>query len=222
MASNYNFNGPIPLGVNVEDNVNRALAHQRTHGALLLTIIFTSFFLSGCMMPSFWLDDSDFQDNLPDNSIQTYWDYWASDRPEVRSRKLNAAYRDDFLKMFPIGDQTMHAKGYLTDIGAKCEVSKTDTETLDTCVYRRKIKTYRGIGFLGANRSIWAEKLLMYEGWNNIIYKIKSTQNTITDINVEKTSEPIYIYTYTESPKEKEERIKQIENCRPPECIRNF
>jgi len=34
MTSNYNFNGLVPVGVNVEDNVNRALEYQKTHTTL--------------------------------------------------------------------------------------------------------------------------------------------------------------------------------------------
>lgn len=203
--------------------MNRARQNSKhSRHKLLILIVFISFYLSGCMMPSFWMDDSDFKDNLPENSIKTNWGRWLGGTPELTKIKVYATYRDDFLKRFPMGDPVIHAKGYLMGIGAKCESSKTETETLDTCVYRRKIKTYRGIGFLGANKSIWAEKLLMYEGWTYVIYKIKSSQNIITEINVENINEPIYVYTYTESLKEKQEREKQIENCRPPDCMSNF
>ncbi len=207
------------------DHASKCLAGKacaRSTILVLSLVFFACLLLSGCMMPSFWLDESDFRDNLPDNSIKTYFWYWASDAPEVRLKKLYAAYRDDFLKMFPLGDSVLHAKDYLIDIGAKCDVSKFEIEMLETCVYRRKIKTYRGWGYFGANKSFWAEKLLMYEGWDNVIYEIKSIQNTITDINVEKTSEPIYTYRYMVSPEEKQDIEKQIQNCRPPDCIRNF
>jgi len=187
-----------------------------------LAIIFASILVSGCMTPSFWLDDSDFQNNLPENSIRKYFGHWAPDPPEVRTQKLHTAYRSDFLQMFPIGDQVMRAKNYLMGIGTKCESSKMESEVLDTCIYRRKLKTYRGRGYLGTNRSFWAEKLLMYEGWESVIYKISSTNNSIKDIHVDTSSEPIYINTYTTSPQEKREIEKQIENCQPPECIRKF
>ncbi|MBA4155740.1 hypothetical protein [Flavobacterium sp.] len=189
----------------------------------LLIAVFIISILSGCAMPSFWLDESDFKDNLPDNSIRKYFAKWASDLPEVRAEKLHAAYKNDFLQMFPIGEQEIHVKNYLEKIGAKCIYSsKTEFDTLDTCIYRRKIKTYRGRGYLGFNKSFFAEKLLMYEGWESISYKIISINNFIKNVHVDTTSEPLYINNYTVSPQEKKEIEKQKENCQSPECIRKF
>jgi hypothetical protein len=31
MSSNYDFIGPMPVGVNIQDNVNRALEYQKNH-----------------------------------------------------------------------------------------------------------------------------------------------------------------------------------------------
>lgn len=188
---------------------------------LSLMVIFTSLFLSGCMMPSFWLDDSDFKDNLPDNSILTYYKtHGASDNPVIALMTEHASYQNDFLKMFPLGDDVIHAKEYLMGIGANCKAFTAETETLNVCVYRRKVRTYRGIGFLGANKSFWANKIVMYEGWINVVYNIKSKRGVIMDITVETTDEPIYHYT---APPDRNRDIdKEIENCRLPECIRAF
>jgi len=180
----------------------------------LLWAVFLSFLLAGCIMPTSWIDDSDFQNNLPDNSILAYDMRWGYESPEIRARKQRAGYEDDFLKMFPLGDSVMQAKKYLMDIGANCRIPIAEKETIDTCVYRRKVKVYTGY-FEG---NLGAEKTLMFEGWINVIYKINSRQGSITGIIVDTTYETVYQYSVPPD----ENRDKEIENCRPPECIRKF
>jgi hypothetical protein len=156
----------------------------------LVVAVFSSFFLAACGLPSFWIDDSDFRDNLPDKSILTYEMRWGYEAPDVRERKKHAGYRDDFLMLFPVGHLANHATKYLTSIGAMCYGLLRETEGLDNCIYGKKIKVYRGRGYFGANKSVWAEKTLLYDGRINIIYKIKSTRSIITDVIVETSDEP--------------------------------
>jgi hypothetical protein len=183
--------------------VQNHISRRSSRGICRLMTVILPIFLTGCMLPSFWIDDSDFQDNLPDNSILAYERRWDYEVREVSERKKNSGYRDDFLKIFPIGQDLVPATRHLVSIGATCKTNIEKAETIDTCTYRRKIKFYRGRGLLGANKSIWAEKTLMAEYWINVIYSIKSKGHQIAEVNVDRTRETIYQYRPSPDPRYK-------------------